>query len=165
MIDERMRATDEQALLNPAFLGLLIFHAARGHLETARREMPLEQCFLALPLVLRRAVRESLPHAVTTSLPVWLEAHPMARLDLAGRARFLMPFVRQALLIGATHGLLYISGAGVGADSDGVRKVRRVVAASTDEIRECARRAEFVGRWFGRTGDSATVFWLFGVRP
>jgi hypothetical protein len=36
---------------------------------------------------------------------------------------------------------------------------------ASDEVRECAKRAEFVGKWLAQTGSAPTVLALLGVRP
>jgi hypothetical protein len=33
------------------------------------------------------------------------------------------------------------------------------------ESNECARKAEFVGRWFAQAGEVSTIFHMWGVRP
>ena len=36
---------------------------------------------------------------------------------------------------------------------------------ATDEVRACIKKAEFVGKWFARSGDYTTVMALWGVAP
>ena len=36
---------------------------------------------------------------------------------------------------------------------------------ATEEVGLCIKKAEFVGKWFGRTRDSASVMALWGVAP
>ena len=35
----------------------------------------------------------------------------------------------------------------------------------SEEIKDCLRRARFVGRWLARGGTPATLYALFGIRP
>jgi hypothetical protein len=52
----------------------------------------------------------------------------------------------------------------VGADAWG-KAIRKSLRGSSDEVRETAKKAEFVGKWFAHAGAAATVLALIGVRP
>jgi hypothetical protein len=127
--------------------------------------LSFETSFLVLAIVLDRETRESLPRAVTTSLTVWLEENALARSRIAERSRTLMPFTKEALTFGGLHGLLLLKAGVVRPNLDWKNKVTASINASSDEVRVCAKRAEFVGRWFSKAGSAATVMALMGVRP
>jgi hypothetical protein len=162
------RPHEEAVLLNPAFSATLIWSAARGYEsvdpQSSKRALPLELAFLILPIVLHRPTREELPPSVATSLPVWIEAHPLIRARLGERARILVPFTREALLFAGVHHFLSISVEGLSTDERWKATVSRVIQDCTDEVAVCVRRAEFIGRWCARTGDAPTVMALLGVR-
>jgi hypothetical protein len=159
------RAREERVLLNPGFCATLLWHAAYGHHTATGTLIRVEECFLVLPLVLERGTRESLPRDVRTSLVTWLDSYPLVRSQLAVRAQSLVEFTREALLFGTLHGLLRVEVASVHARSARRQAVTASLRNTTDEVRFCAKKAEFVGRWFGRTGSAATIFALFGVKP
>jgi hypothetical protein len=159
------RSPEERALLNPSFFSLLFWHAATGHMAEGGAGLPFGTGFLVLPMVLHRETRESLPKMVTTSLPVWLDDNPLVRARLAERARTLVPYTREALLFGGTRGFLTVSEDRVSAEQGWKRKISAELRRSSDEVRSCAKRADFLGRWFARAGSPATVMALMGVRP
>lgn len=160
------RAIEERALLNPSFCGVLLWHASAGYRAmTSGSPLPLELSFLVLPLVLHRETREALPKGVTTSLAVWLEENALTRARFPERARSLVPFTREALLLGGAHGMLLVSPSGVVEGGDWKKKISAELKAASDEVRSCAKRSEFVGRWFAAAGTPATVMALWGVRP
>jgi Family of unknown function (DUF6521) len=159
------RSSEERGLLSPSFCALLLWHAARGHSGDAGVALPFETTFLVLPMVLHRETRESMPTAVTTSLAVWLEEHSLARSRIADRSRTLVPFTKEGLSFGGLHGFLLVDNGSVGANLDWKKKVTTSLRTCTDEVRVCAKRAEFVGKWFAKTGSAATVMALIGVRP
>jgi hypothetical protein len=76
-----------------------------------------------------------------------------------------MPFTKEALTFGGLHGLLLLKAGVVRPNLDWKNKVTASINASSDEVRVCAKRAEFVGRWFSKAGSAATVMALMGVRP
>lgn len=159
------RAAEERTLLNPSFCGVLLWQSASGYSSTGSAVMPFELVFLVLPLVLHKETRETLPRSITTSLAMWLNDSPLVRTRVGERTRTLTPFTKEALMFGGMHGLVGLSGAGVRANLDWKRRVLTVLKAASDEVRECAKRAEFVGKWFERAGSSRTVMALLGVKP
>ena len=161
------RPPEEQRLLNPSFCSLLLWHAARGHSDgiLGRVGIAFEECFLVLPMVLHRETRESLPTLVSTSLPVWLGRNPLAPSTIADRARALVPFTKEALRFGGAYGVLQFNQTVIRANLDWKRRMAAALQDSSDEVRTCAKRAAFVGRWFARTGNAETVLSLLGVQP
>jgi len=158
------RSREERALLNPALCAVLLWHAARSCVRDGD-SLSFEEGFLVLPFVLHRTTRDALPRGTRTSLAVWLDANPLARGRIAPRARLLVPFTKEAITFGAAHGLLQMEAARLKAVGAWRTRVDRSVRASSDEVRECAKRAKFIGKWFAATGSASTVMALLGVRP
>lgn len=161
------RPVEAQRLLNPSFCSLLLWHAALAHEESSSNHagIPLEECFLILPIVLNQDLRESLP-TMATSLPVWLERNPLAQVTISDRGRALVPFTKEALSFGGTHALIRFEGTTVRSNADWKKQVRKIIKDSdSEEVSECAKRAEFLGKWFARTGNAETVLAFFGIQP
>jgi len=161
----RARSIEERNLLNPSFCTTLMWHAAQGYASERSTPMSIELSFLVLPFVLHRETRECLPRSITTSLPTWLAEHPIVRTRLGERAATLRSFTREALVFGGAHGLLSLSQDGVRANADMRKRVVAGLKPTSDEVRECAKRAEFLGRWLERAGGAETVMAMLGVRP
>lgn len=161
------RPNEEQRLLNPAFCSVLLWHAALGYALESQRHlaMPFEESFLVMPMVLHRETRDSLPRNVITSLAAWINTYPLARVTIADRGQLLVPFTKEAIYFGGVHGLFRFPHGGVQANSDWRRKISRILNDSSDEVRQCNKRAEFVGKWFARAGNPETVLAFLGVRP
>ncbi|WP_434735305.1 three component ABC system middle component [Accumulibacter sp.] len=159
------RSHEERALLNPSFCATLLWHAARGHVAEGNVALSFEESFLVLPFILHRGTRETLPRSGRTSLAAWLEEYPLARVRVASRARFLVPFTKEALTFGGAHGLIRLDSGRLHADPDWQRVVNRVIKMSSDEVKNSVSRAAFIGQWFARAGNAATVLALIGVRP
>ena len=165
MISWSERSREERALLNPGFCATLLWQAARGYADVGTGALSFEEAFLVLPFVLHRETREALPRNRRTSLAVWLNENPLVRGRIANRARFLVPFTKEGMSFGGVHGLLRIDHGQLHADETWRRSVERSLKISSEEVRECAKKAEFVGRWFAQAGSTRTVFVLMGVRP
>lgn len=159
------RSHEERALLNPGLCASLLWYAAGGHTHTGDGALSFEESFLVLPFVLHRGTRETLPRSSRTSLAAWLDDNPLARGRVAGRARLLVPFTKEALTFGGVHGLIRLDGGKLWAEATWKRAVNGTLSGSSEEVKSCAKRAEFIGKWFAETGSAATVLALIGVRP
>ncbi len=161
------RVSEERSLLNPAFCGTLLWRAARGHQADSSPPsgMAFETAFLILPIILHRQMREALPRTVATSLPAWLTTLPLARSQIATRARLLVPFTKEALAFGGLHGLLTFSKGTVFAAEHWAPKVSPFLKESSEEVQECGNRADLLGRWFARAGSAETVMSILGIQP
>ncbi|SFS13775.1 hypothetical protein SAMN05216570_2942 [Dyella sp. OK004] len=154
-------------LLNPSFLGTLLYMAAKGHQEEQDDEqgLPYALAFVVLPVVLQKVTREALPRRINTSLVAWLSVNPFAQVGFPDRARALAPLVRQAIAISSAGGLIQLQGTHI-APLASQRRVNKYGAGfATAEVIDCAKMAHFVGRWFAASGDYSTVMALWGVRP
>ena len=155
------RPREAAALLNPAFIGLLLAHAARQHRDQNGTHMVWPLAFLVAPLVLHEPTRLQLPRAVSTSLVTWAQREPVLRAGLPPRAQALAPTVREALRFGVRRGALMFDGPALVA----TREPRSPSADASAELRDCVTRSRLVGRWFATVGDPATIMLALGVRP
>jgi hypothetical protein len=147
--------------LNPAFCGELIRRLVKAHNSFADHQIPFPLIFLALPIVLHRRTRESISANTREQMHVWLQSHQDARIGFAERARELVPVTREAMAFLLQHGAIAVDNrAGLRL----TRYISRNVPAS-EEISDCYRKAEILGRWFARAGSPAAIYTMWGVRP
>jgi hypothetical protein len=156
----RGRPLEERTNYNPAFLALLLREAAGSYHEESQLPLPAPLAFIALPLVLHRPTRESLPNIISTSMPVWLQEHQVLREGFAARARAVAPAVREALVVALASGVVRLDGGAFASAAEPFRARR-----ATAETRAIIRRARFVGRWLARAGDVETIYFLWGIKP
>lgn len=152
------RPREEAALLNPAFCGRLLLVAITEYGDPG---MPFPISFLVLPLVLHKRTRDKLPETIRTSIPIWLQKNPELRVGFDRRAAGLTGYTREALLFLLLHKKITT------ADQLLVPAVKVLSdkEPESEEIKDCLRRARFVGRWLARGGTPATLYALFGIRP
>lgn len=162
----RRHPPEQVRLLNPAFLGTLLYCAAKGYEdESDGVGLPYALAFVVMPAVLQKATRESFPRAISTSLAAWLSVHPSALVGFPDRAKAIMPLVRQSIAVATSSGLISIAGHRLAPELN-VRKLNRYASQSaTPEVADCIKKAHFAGRWFAAAGDYTTVMALWGVRP
>lgn len=155
---------EEARLLNPAFIAALLWACADGHGAETGTGLPYPLSFIALPVVLHRPTRTTLPSTKRTSLAAWLGANPRALVGFSDRASALVTIVKAGLLFGCREGLLAMEHERVHAGSR-PRSISSFERDTTDEVNDCLKRARFVGRWFAGAGPSGTVMALWGVSP
>jgi hypothetical protein len=158
------QSPEEARLFNPGFVGLLVWSTATGYTEAAGEGLPFELAFIAMPVSLHRPTRQALPRTPRTSLAAWLEENTSFRVAFADRAKGLAPFVREGILFASTHNLVAFGEDGK-LRSSPPRNLALYLREATEEVRDCVKRAEFVGRWFGAAGMPVTVMALWGVAP
>lgn len=170
MTDWQARTIEQRNLLNPAFCAVVLWHVAKGYQAEvlATRDpavaLPMELAFVGASFVLRGQTRSQLPSTVRTSLATWVQDHPLERSAVAKGVMVLRPYVREALLFGAQHGVLVMRGRHVASEQGAATRISGYLKHSSAEVRECANRAQFVGRWLHKGGTPSTVMALLGVQ-
>ncbi len=162
------RSHEERNLLNPAFCSTILWYGCKGAKEYAaspRRSLSYIESFLLLPIVLHQKSRASLPIQIRSSLPVWINSQPLHIASLPDRAQTLVPYTKEAIILGCSSQLLHIEGNELFCNTSYSRKINKSSRSSSDEVRECFKKAEFLGKWFAHTGSPETIFTLFEVRP
>lgn len=166
------RTIEERNLLNSAFCAVVIWSLARGYQTeelqsgTPPRGLPLELAFVGASFVLRGKTRESLPRVIRTSLPTWIQEHPLERSAVAKGVAVLRPYVREGLLLAARQNLVKLGKRGeIEPDANAVKSVTKYTKKATAEVQDCVAKALFVGRWLHKSGTPSTVMDLVGVRP
>jgi hypothetical protein len=158
------RPVEQARLLNPAFLAALIWSCAEGYCSIIPQGIPYPLIFVAIPVVLHKSTRESLPGRINIYLPTWLGDNPQVLIHFAERAKSVMPIVKEGMIFGVNGQLISLSSSRILAGSRPNGRAQ-FLRDSTDEVRACMQKAKFVGRWFASSGEYTTVMALWGVAP
>lgn len=148
---------EESALFNGPFMAALL----RLFVDAHGGAVDVERAYIALPIALHSRSRKALPSIVTTSLPVWLKRHSVAKRGFPERASRLVPFVRDGLVLGVASDVLVLDGTKLKSGSAPLAGG----GFATDEVRACFAAATFLGKWFARGVPTPTLYGLFGVTP
>jgi hypothetical protein len=170
MIEWHDRTIEERNLLNPAFCAIVLWHLARGFqtegAEASEEEsgLPIQLAFIGTSFILRGQTRNQLPRTVATSLTAWIHDHPIERSAVAKGVVVLRPYIREALIFGAQHRAISLAGTSLSASESLSKQIANYLRQSSVEVRDCARQAQFVGRWLRRSGTAPTIMALLGVQ-
>ncbi|MEM8641398.1 MAG: three component ABC system middle component [Cyanobacteria bacterium P01_G01_bin.54] len=158
------RPTEVARLFNPAFLATLLWFCARGYSDIDVQGIPYPLIFVAIPVVLRKSTREKLPRTTRTNLLGWLANNPESQVRFAEQAAYLVPLIKEGVLFATNGNRLELSNLRLLVVSEPENLGTFLKQAST-EVGDCTKKAEFVGRWFAKSGDYKTVMALWGVMP
>lgn len=150
-------------LFNPAFCSILIADAISSYIDDGGSNFDYPLSFLILPIILHKATRDNLPSKITTKMHVWLQEKPEFRIDFAKNTRYLVPYTREALIYGVNSGIVNISDKGSLIRSDVTIKKPKWPKDSEPSL--ILRKATFVGRWFARSGNTSTIYAMWGIQP
>ena len=160
------RAVEEANLFNPAFCAALLAKTTDDYRKKSGQLLPFALSFLVLPIVLHRQTRLSLPGTTLTSLLPWIQDNRDGLVDFPKRVSRLRGITREALLFGAQHQTLVLTGDGcLKLGSKHRSATERRTSLFTDEARQCVDRAGFLGRWFSSAGTIATIYAAWEVAP
>lgn len=156
------RPREIRTLFNPAFCGLVIARGVEGFSDTVKRPMPFSLTLLILPLCLHKRTRDQLKEASRTYFTKTMQEHPEIRVDLARRARGILPYTMEAFA--------YLMSCGaIGVDDTGCISLRdKAVKKSitgTQDTKDCQTVARALGRKFALINDRATIYTTLGIRP
>jgi hypothetical protein len=158
----RDRPTEVAHLFNPAFSAVLLGYAARGFAGERTTGLPWLFAFLVVPLVLHKATRDVAPKTKAAKFQTWAEKNPSILVGFADRARSMVPHVREGILFGVNTGLLVWK-----ADASlfaGAAIPKKEPPTTSDEVRDCLRKARAMGSVLANAGTEHTVFALMGVK-
>lgn len=158
------RPVEQARLLNPAFLAALLWSCTTGYSSVEEQGMPYMLSFVAIPVILHQATRESLPKTVRTSLVTWLADNSQVHVRFTERAGSLVPLVKEGILFGTNGQLIEIASSRIVA-APRPRSMASFLRQSSDEVSTCMTKAKFVGKWFASSGSYTTVMALWGVAP
>jgi len=163
MINLEKRAPEVANLLNPAFCSLLLYATIYEYQKKAKNGFPYTLTYLVLPLVLHKSTRERIDSR--TNMVVFTQRHPDVLVGFPGRARSLIPFANEALDFLFFREIVTINATRLTVEKTISKTGVGKYAAADQEIADCIRKAEHVGRWFAQMGAEENIYTAWGVKP
>lgn len=163
ILEWQQRPTEIANLLNPAFCSLILRESISSFTKEKSGGMPYPLAFLILPIVLHKSTRLEIPKKTVTKMHVWIQEKSQVRIQFAERASRLAPYTRESLLFGVRNSIIDIDKYGnlVGVG----KKPGDKIWPPESEPLDCKKKAEFLGRWLAKSGETATIFAMWGIKP
>lgn len=159
------RPTEEANLLNPSFCCTVLASSMSGYCSVQDRGLAFPLTYMVLPLVLHKATRDSMPGSIRTTMAAWLQQNASARVQFFDHLISLKPHTAEAIQFGMIHDWIRLGAGGELETPLSEKNIKRAIGRLSGEARDCAGRAQFVGRWFAMAGTSNTIMALWGIRP
>ncbi|MGO0258246.1 three component ABC system middle component [Priestia aryabhattai] len=163
MISWNLRTAEVAHFYNPAYVGRLLKEFVTSYQSENPEGVSYELIFIALPLVILRSFRVSLPKSTRTQLHNWIQDNNDYKIEFAVTVRGLIPFVKEALIFSLQKSVLSIND--YGKLVAGSKRFNKKQTKDTEEILESINKAKFVGKWFAKAGEVTTIYALWGIRP
>jgi len=168
MLAWQERPFETATLLNPVFTCLLMTQSCLAFEKESGCAMPIPFVYLVLPLVLHCETRKSMPRSMATHLSNWALGNKALRVGLPSRVNHLIPYTSEGLVLGFSLSILGLySNARIGSGTIKLRNafthLTRFLNETTDEVRDCCKKSEFLGKWLSRAGDVVTVYQILGM--
>lgn len=158
------RSQEVAALFNPAFTSLLICNSIKEFKKNGECKAPYAFPFILLPIVLHPHTRIKLPRSAKTAFSTWIlkKENATIKSGFAGRAKNMVPYVKESLLFALKNNKLSIT-------NDGMiilcEEIKIPTQTLTQEINDCIRASTLCGKWFSKISDLKTVMTLLGIQP
>jgi len=94
----------------------------------------------------------------------WIRENPDVRIGFVDRTKQMIPFAKEGILFGVKMGIYRIDAQTATIEVD-QKRLRRPKWKSGTEADICAKKGAMLGKWFAQSGDSTTIFAMWGVRP
>lgn len=156
------RSNIEASLFNPAFCGELILHAVASYNKTVNQGgFPYALAYIVLPFLLSKDIYEALPSTSRTGMVSWLYTHRHLTTTIVEKTKEMKVYTNESLLLYVSLNLLAVNDRG--SLEIGMRKMTKKRNYNRTEVDQLKKRAVFIGSWFGKAGDVATIFSLIGI--
>ena len=156
------RPNEVKYLLNPAFCGRILFSMINEYQKPANRAVPFPLLFMVLPLILHEDTRNAISRS--TQLINWTHTHRELVCSFPARAREFVEITNETVEWLLVTGYIVVNENGEIEKSKYVRNLNKIKYTS-DEISDCLRKAERVGRWFAKAGKTENIYVALGVKP
>ena len=163
MIPWEQRPIEEANLFNPAFCGECLRRTIYVFNNTSDQYFPYPLSFLVLPIVLHKATRELISPNSRERLHVWLQSNQRARIGFTERARSLVDITNESIKFLLLNGIVEVENEGTFKVTKNPRPIRTV--SRHEEVLDCFRKAEIVGRWLARGGTIENIYTMWGIMP
>lgn len=155
------RSPEVSYLLNPAFCAGILYRSILSYKKECQRDFPFVLSYLVLPIVLHKETRQKIK--TTTHMQVWIQRNQELLIGYAKRSKSLVPITSEAIEFLLQNATISFNGDGIVITHP--LKESKFKNISDEEMKECFKKADAVGKWFARNGTVENIYQSWGVRP
>ncbi|MVM39212.1 hypothetical protein GO730_19415 [Spirosoma sp. HMF3257] len=147
-------------LLNPAFCGEVIKRCITEFQKIDKIGLSFQLSFLILPIILNKDIRESLPKTSGKNFITWIEENQILKQELPILITNVVPYTKEALMFLLMYKIVKINDKGY---FESITKNKPLT--EENEVVECYKKAELLGKLFAKAGASQLIFISLGIKP
>jgi hypothetical protein len=147
-------------LLNPAFCGEVVKRCIVEFQKINTAGLPYQLTFLILPMILNKNIRNSLPKSSGKNFVAWIEENQILKKDLPEIIKNIVPYTQETIMFLMMYDVISIN-----LNGHFETKSKNKVISDNDEVSECYKKAELLGKLFAKAGTSQFVFINLGIKP
>jgi hypothetical protein len=155
------RTSEIANLFNPAFSASVIYSVVFEYQKQRGEPLPFVLIYLILPIILHKTTRERINSK--TNMIVWVRKFPDVLINFSQRARSMTSFANEAIEYLLLNKIVAFNGSNISIS----RTLSKAAMQKTtdDEILECYKKSEHLGRWFAQVGVEENIYAAWGVKP
>lgn len=154
------RPTNVANLLNPAFCGEVIRRCITEYQKINSVGLPFQLAFLVFPIILNKQIRESLPKTSGKNFVAWIEENQIIKKDLPNIIKNIVPYSQESIMFLMMYEIIRINEKG---NFEVMTKSKTI--NDENEVTECYKKAELLGKLFAKAGTSQFIFINLGIKP
>lgn len=149
-------------LLNPAFCGEIIRRFINEYQKVKNTDggISFQLVFLVLPMVLHKQIRENLPKTSGKNFFAWIEENQQVKMILPNLIKRTVSYTKESLMFLLMYEIIKINELGEIVVIEKPKSVKE-----SNEVSECYKKAELVGKWLANSGSSQSIFINLGIKP
>lgn len=148
-------------LLNPAFCGQILMNFIQKYEKVSETGVPYSLIFFVLPMVLHKDTRSLIPSVSRLHFHAWLMENQSVLIGLHTRTKQLIPITKKAILFLSYFDSLEIKNGCIHKKKFQSNSNQQTIL----EIQDIFKKAETLGKWFGKAGTENTIYKILGVQP
>lgn len=156
------RPLEVKYLLNSAFCGRIIYSAVSAYEKKIDNSMPFPLVYLILPFILHKNTRKIIDSRIVFTN--WIQKYPKILIGFARRTKDLVEITNEAIEFLLQTQYLILNDNGELSCNKMMKKLS-ITRFCDDEVKECIKKAEHVGKWFGTLGKVENIYISLGVKP
>ena len=165
MLNQSSYSEEEIGLLNPAYIGFILYSSIREFVVFKKEGMHCALPFVSIPMSMNKALSEKLPSTYKTPISSWVTSNEGVLAGLYEQAESYNPVVKSSISFLLDRKLISITDDGYFLIEDNSLVKSPALFKKSDDMKEALRASKFIGKWFSHAPSVETIFALLGVRP
>lgn len=165
MLGQNAYSQEELSLLNPAFVGYILYSSVREHVAFEKAGMHCALPFIVVPMSMCKEVSRNLPSTFKTPIASWVASNEGPLTYLYDQVESYNGVVQSALSYLLDRRLLSLTSDGHLLLGNDCLVRSSVLFKKSEDMKGVLRASKFIGKWFSHAPSVETVFAQLGLRP